>query len=107
MIYKFVKWEIPPLDKLDGSFPYLLHKQLEEGIQPTRAEKDRAFSGLCHNSYSKTGIPLQGWMFDFRDWLKEYFVEFDYGHIERYWAFDKTSIRNEFSGRISRIVEVK
>lgn len=105
-IYKFVNHDIPSLESLAGSFPYLLHKQLEDGIVPTREEKDQAFSSMCHNTYSKIGIPLRGWMFDFRPWLKEYFVEFDYGYIEKYWAFDKTSIRNELSG-IQRIVEIK
>jgi hypothetical protein len=109
MIYKFVKHEIPPLENLKNTFAYQLHEKLERGEKLTRDDKDFAFRQIHTNIYSKAGIALHGWMFNYQEWLNEYWVEFDYGGnlvYERYFAFDKTSIRSELSN-ISRIVEVK
>ena len=79
--------------------------KLRRGEELSRAEKNRLYEELQHNSYSKKGIPLQGWMFDFGQWLKEYFIEFTYGQIEKVWAIDKTSIR-AYEHNIKRIVEI-
>jgi hypothetical protein len=109
MIYKFVKHEIPPLENLKNTFAYQLHEKLERGEKLTRDDKDFAFRQIHTNIYSKAGIALHGWMFNYQEWLNEYWIEFDYGGnlvYERYFAFDKTSIRNELD-HISRIVEVK
>ena len=44
-------------------------------------------------------------MFNFSEVLKTYYVKFTYGHIQEYYAPDKTSIRMNLSN-IRRIVEV-
>ena len=109
MIYKFVSHEIPELEAMKNTFPYQLHEKLERGEKPTREEKDSAFSQIHGNIWSKAGIALHGWMFNYQEWLNEYWIEFDYGgnfDYQRYFAFDKTSIRSELD-HISRIVEVK
>ena len=73
----------------------------------TREEKDYIFSNLQNNAYSRTGVPVLGWMFDFSEFLKSYWVKTrNYGILEVY-AFDKTSIRNYYgSYEILKIVEI-
>ena len=108
MIYKFVKHDVPELESLSESFPARIHKKLEEREELTREEKNRLVIGLRTNAHSKVGIPLQGWMFDFREWLTEYWVRVkDYGILSVY-ALDKTSIREcgHFQG-IKKIVEIE
>lgn len=51
------------------------------------------------------GIALGGYLFDFSDVLKRYFVK-QYGHITEYYAIDKTALRSMLYGRIEVIVEV-
>ncbi len=41
------------------------------------------------NTYFKSAVPLQGWMFDFSDILRTYIVK-QYGHWAEYKATDKT-----------------
>jgi len=104
-IYKFVNWDIRPLEDMENTFPYRLHKKLENGEALTREEKDQAFSSLIGNSQRKRGIPLHGWMFDYSDWLTRYWVK-TYDNIYEYWAFDKTSIRTEWP-HVQEIVEIE
>ena len=56
-------------------------------------------------SYGKRWIALSGYHFDFSDVLKRYFVK-QYGHIQEYYAIDKTALRSILYGRIEDIVEV-
>ena len=105
--YKFVKWEVDPLENFKNSFAYKLKQKIINGGKMTRQEKDKLYDEIAHNSYSKTGIPLGGWMFDFRHILKEYFIEYDHGHIQKVYAPDKMSIRNNlYESSIKRIIEV-
>lgn len=50
-------------------------------------------------------IMRMGVTMDFRQVMKRYFVESDYG-IVALWAFDKTTIRKNYSSKIYNIVEV-
>lgn len=108
MIYKFVKWDVPKLDTLENTRIYQLHdKLMVRGEQATREEKNYLFDSI-HMGMIKYGVHLHGWCFDFRNMLKEYWVEFNYGTIEKYYALDKTSIRqNDYMTEINKIVEVK
>jgi len=103
--YKFVKHEIPPLDTLVESSPYRFKEKLLRGEKLDRNEKNSLYRILGSNSYSKTSVPLAGWMFDFGRWLHGYYVEGRYGHIFKTYALDKMSIRANYQGRIKRIVE--
>lgn len=106
MIYKFVKWDVPKLEDLKGIPCYNLHDKVIKNCEKlNRQEKDYLFKELNSNAYSKTGIPRHGWMFDFSVILKRFFVKFKYGHIQEYFAPDKTSIRNNLSA-IANIVKV-
>ena len=107
MIYKFVSWEIDPLENLKGTKVFEIYNKLQNGEKLTREEKDYIFSNLQNNAYSRTGVPVLGWMFDFSEFLKSYWVKTrNYGILEVY-AFDKTSIHNYYgSYEILKIVEI-
>ena len=79
---KFVQWDVPELATLQGSRVYKLREHLNNG-----------------------GNALSGYHFDFSDVLKRYFVK-QYGHIQEYYAIDKTALRSILYGRIEDIVEV-
>jgi len=96
-IYKFVKWEVPALETLKESRPYRIHEKLQRGDKLTPDEKMAVAS-------DKPYTPLMGWMFDFREWLTEYWVELRYWGIVKVYALDKTSIRK--SGKFSGIVKI-
>lgn len=95
--YRFVSWDVSPLDNLKGSFHYTVTEKLNRGVKLTRDEKDSVYRLLFGNSYSKTGMPLRGWMFDLSDYLNAYAVEYKDGSMTKRYALDKTSIRkNEY-----------
>jgi len=95
-----------PLIELKDSFPYQLKEKVIAGKKLTGKEKHILFAELRNNSYSKVGIPLQGWMFDFSDILKPFYVEYTYGNIEKVYAPDKMSIRHN-ERQIEKITEIK
>ena len=106
-VYKFVKWDVDPLENLSESPIYKLYEKLvirEE--KPTREEKDYLFSRLYENSYFNQSIPLLGWVFPFHTILKKYVVKFNYdrGNYTQIYAPDKMSIRNNIY--INGIVEI-
>ncbi len=102
--YKFVQHDIPELETLKYSFEYRIKVKLLNNEPLTREEKDRLAKDLS-TGRSKASLNLRGWRFKFMDLLNEYWVEFTHGHIERYYAPDKTSLRNCLS-HVSRIIEV-
>lgn len=108
MIYKFVDHEIDAVDTLKDTRVYQLHDKLVTNRQkPTREDKNDLFDLLDRSSY-KTRIALMGWMFSFREILKEYWVQYTYGQIDVIYALDKTSIRqNDYITCIQKIVEIK
>lgn len=93
-VYKFVSWDVPTLDSLKDSFHYSVTEKLNRGDKLTRDEKDSIYRLLSGNSYSNTGMPLQGWMFSLRDYLKPFAVEYKDGSMAKRHALDKTSIRS-------------
>ena len=103
--YKFVKWDVPSLETLKSEEVYQLKEKVLKNQKLTNIEKDRLFSMLFGSSYSKTAVLLHGWMFDFSGILHTYYVEFNYGSIEKYHAPNKMSIRNNMNG-IRKITEI-
>ena len=71
----------------------------------SREEKDWLTRNVNSNTYFKSAVPLQGWMFDFSDILRTYIVK-QYGHWAEYKATDKTALRSFLYGRIDSIVEL-
>lgn len=104
--YKFVKWDVPPLDTLTNSKVYQLREKLNKGEKISRQEKDWLAQELLGNSYFNTSVPLMGYRFDFSDVVKTFLVK-QYGDWHEYNAPDKTSIRNNLLGKIDKIVELK
>lgn len=102
--YKFVKHDIAPLESYTHTFPYRIKEKLLNGGILTREEKNELANKLS-TSDSKTLLKLMGWAYSFRTFLNEYWVEFTYGDIHRYYALDKTSLRKCLSS-VNRIVEV-
>lgn len=102
---KFVKWEIPALETLQGSKVYMLRMKVDNKEPLSREEKDWITKEVNHNTYFRSAIPLQGWRFDFSDVLKTYIVK-QYGHWQEYKAVDKTALRKMLYGRIEHITEI-
>ncbi len=102
--YKFVKWEVPALEQLKESKVYKLKEKLMNGQKITREEKNW-LTDKAHDIYGNGVIPLQGWMFDFRKYMKRYLVR-QYGSWSEYRGFDKTSVRAMLYGTITEIVEI-
>lgn len=77
--YKFVKWDISPLKELADSKPYKLRVKVINNETLTREEKNYITEHVNCNSYSKSGIPLQGWLFSFSTALRKHI----YGHVDK------------------------
>ena len=102
---KFVAWEVPSLENLQGSRVYGLRTKLNNGEKLSREEKDWLTRNVNSNTYFKRTVPLMGYRFDFSDILKRYFIK-QYGHIAEYYAVDKTALRTFLCGRIDEIIEI-
>ena len=100
--YKFVTWDVTPLEDLKGMFVYQMKLKLLNGEKLTREEKDNIVAmSLFHNGNIKRG----GWCFSFTPYMKTYLVK-QYGGWIEYKAFDKTSLRKNIQGEIQKIVEL-
>ena len=95
---KFVQWDVPELATLQGSRVYKLREHLNNGGKLNREDKNWITRNVSESTYFKRGIALSGY-------LKRYFVK-QYGHIQEYYAIDKTALRSILYGRIEDIVEV-
>jgi hypothetical protein len=91
----------PPISVLYDLRAYALHYKLEAGGVKilTRVERTELFDLLCKAQVNRSGssledIHVRGWVISFREWLSEYFVEFDIGKMTRYFALDEQSIRD-------------
>ena len=100
--YKFVTWDIRPLEEYKFTLPYSAKVKLLNGEKLTRKEKDMLISTVF---YSFGIIKMGGWAFDFRPYLKTYLVK-QYDEWREYRAFDKTSLKKLISGKIEKIVEI-
>lgn len=99
--YKFVSWDVKPLEEYEFTLPYRAKVKLLNGEKLTRTEKDM----LVSSSFYNFGIiKIHGWAFDFRPYLKKYLVKQN-GTWQEYRAFDKTSLRCGILGKIEKIVE--
>ena len=83
------------------------YNKLKQGSKLTREEKNILFHILQGNS-GKHNYMLMGCVIPFKQFLKRYFVKYNYGSIEEIWSFDKTCIRNSFytNSCISEIIEI-
>ena len=100
LAYKFVRWEVPPLEILKDTREYILASKVEQGEQLTRKEKNEIAKMLRGVEQS---FRLGGWCFPLRS-LPTFYVE-QYGSVYITKAPDKTSIRKTTHGKIERIVQ--
>ncbi len=106
--YKFVDWEVSPLESLKDEKVYKLKEKTLAGGKLTREEKDWLYGAMQGTTYTKTGICLGGWCFDFSGVLTLYWVKYHSYGISEVYAPDKMSIRNRDKYmKINKIVEVK
>ena len=92
------------LEDFKGAKVYELRRKIDNGEKLTRDEKNWITEKL-NNMYSKTCIPLMGWLFSFEDVVKRYWI-LQYGQIFERYGIDKTSIRATTYGKIDKIVEI-
>jgi hypothetical protein len=102
---KFVRHDVPELERLKTSKAYQLREKLNKGGKLHRAEKNWLAEAVNRNAYFKKAVPLMGYRFGFEDVLKTYVVK-QYGSWHEYNAPDKTSLRSIIYGRIDQIAEI-
>ena len=101
--YKFVSWDVLPLNNFQGTLEYKVKVKLINGEKLTRSEKNNIVSSpFFRDGYIKIG----GWCFSFAPYMKTYLVK-QHGRWKEYKAFDKTSLRKLLYGTIQKIVEIK
>ena len=107
--YKFNPAANSTLDHLKNSTVYKIKEKLlrEEKLQ--KEDKEFLVEKINCNTFSKTGIPLMGWMFTFKEFTKLYVVEI-YDTTHQYRAVDETSLKKYLNSmgysNIGFIVEV-
>ena len=102
---KFVEWDVPALSTLNGCKAYQLRERLNNGEKLDRSEKNWLTEAINHNTYSRRGVPVMGWLFDFTDAVHLYWVR-QYGRITEYYATDKTALCSILIGKVDKIVEL-
>lgn len=98
---KFVKWDIQPLENLQGSKVYNLRLKLNNNGKLSREEKDWITAQVNHNTYFRSAIPLLGWRFDFSDVLKTFLVR-QYGSWQNTEQWIRLHSEKSFSGELTR-----
>lgn len=111
-VHKFVTHAIPAIDELSNAPVYKLLKHFNDG--GTLKTADKALVGLVFNAlwnaetYQYGYYKLQGYIFDFSDFLKTYLVKTKYDGWQEYKAFNKTWLRANAvtPSHIMKIVEL-
>ena len=112
-VYKFVNWEIPPLEELADTFAYKIMEKLNNNEKLTREEKNDLccrFNDLCCGFVCNGLVRIQGWCFNFRPYLKYFVAKDKYGDWREYYAFDKTSLREQGKNNclyFTKIIEIQ
>ena len=102
-VYKFVTWDVPPLESLSNSKAYQFMEKLNRGEKLTREEKD----WVVERTVYRGGVyRLYGWEFYFFHYMRSFLVRYSYGEWSCYRAFDKTSLRKVLSS-VKEIHEIK
>ena len=105
-ITKFVAWKSTKFGEPARQQGVLDCHKLNNGEKLSRRRK-----GCLHtqrensNTYFKSAVPLQGWMFDFSTFSNLHYAK-QYGHWAEYKATDKTALRSFLYGRMNSIVEL-
>ena len=105
--WRFVNHDIPTIEQLEGSQTLKLWHLANNG-NLTKEVQQIIFDSTVRCDW-QGGIKYQGWYFDFRPWMRCFWVKTQYGGIREYWAFSKQQVRNYIvgEGKILKIVEIK
>lgn len=95
------------LDSLKESKVYKIKNKLINKEKITREEKDYITREIKSSRYGRNyiGVPLMGWMFSFRQFMKRYVVK-QYDSWYEVYGFDKTSVRFAQGNGITEIYEI-
>lgn len=102
-VYKFVKWEVAPLENYKDTKVYIFMEKLNAGQQLTKEEKNELFKMLQNYNSS---VHLMGWCYDFTKYLKLYLVKIKYDGWREVYAFNKTQIRERYKSYVLNIIEL-
>ena len=107
--FKFVKWDVEPLESLKNSQIYKAIENAEKGN--LKELKDMYYSPCAFGiEYLLKGYyKLQGWQFDVSEYCKEYLVKEKYRNsFIKYLAPNKTCLYNALGGRhkVEEIYEI-
>lgn len=109
MVYQFTSHSNLPDNSPCPVHPmFQLYGKAWKGKKLTRQEKDT----IADNLYGIWGqqsatYKLGGFLAPFYNVLNKYIVKYKHGHLQEYYAPDKTSLRKALSGGIAYIIEVK
>lgn len=99
-VFKFVNWDVHPLEDLKDTKIYKALESAEKGdLKPL---KDMYYSPCAFGiEYLLKGYyRLQGWQFDVSEYCKEYLVREKYNTtFSKYLAPNKTCLYNALGGR--------
>lgn len=101
MIYKFVRHDIEPLEKYKAGYRYILHEKLVNGEEITREDKNY----LVFPSSEPTS-KLMGYAYDYREFLRKFWVKTEFYGILEVWAWDKTAIRKSDKVKPCKIMQI-
>lgn len=82
-----------------------LMEKINGGGLLNREEKNYLTRAIKSDIFSRCGISVMGWRYDFSAVLKRYLLN-QYGHWYELYAADKTALRHAVYGRIHEIVEI-
>lgn len=100
MIYSFVEKSVP-IDAIKNYLVYQLHERLKElngdYTKLTAEEKERLFAIFSElwnpDTYRKGIYRISGWVIDFTEWTKTFWVKTKYHGIIEVRSFSKTMVR--------------
>lgn len=89
-VYKFVRWDVKPLEEMSDTFEYKMMEKLNNGEKLSRDEKE---SLIQRFNWDNGVARLLGWLFDFTPYTKRILVNTQYSNWQEMHAFDKTCAR--------------
>lgn len=106
--FKFTTWDIPPLENFKNCAIYQMKLKLLNGGELDKDEQECLMEMIRRQGY-KTYYRLQGWQYDFKDFLNEYWIDTEYCGIKKVFTFNKTQARKQtiYCGKMRNIKRSK
>jgi len=106
--YKFVEHEILPIESFKDTKVYQFLVKANRGTL-SKMDED-ALIEMLHDHGEKYCIKLMGWKYNFRSFLRRFYMKTEYYNIQEEFAFNKTQVRTILAigmGHIYDICETK